>query len=291
MADLMNLTYAALLVWELEGGIRYWNRGAEELYGFSRAEAVGRVSHDLLRSELPGGLPSFLETLARSGRWDGELRHVTKDGRPIVVDSRNRLVHRDGRRLVLETNRDITERRQAVDRLAHLQAVTAGLGRALMPAQAARVIIEQAVPVVGAFAAFVSVLSPDRRAVEILGFSGVADALVQRWKLVKLEPPVPVTDAIRTGRSLYFESWTAVREQYPFFDDAQADVPPAARAVLPLTVGADTIGALTLMFADRHDFAADERAFLVIVQDVLSGRPARDDIAVLTVRLDSGIGR
>ena len=52
-ANLLEQTHDAILVWEFPGTITYWNRGAEQLYGFSREEAVGRLSHDLLQTEHP----------------------------------------------------------------------------------------------------------------------------------------------------------------------------------------------------------------------------------------------
>jgi PAS domain S-box-containing protein len=113
-ANLLEQTHDAILVWELPGTIRYWNRGAEQLYGFSREETVGRVSHDLLRTEHPMATKLFEPLIERYGSWTGELTHTRRDGRKIVVESRHVLMRdADGRQLVLETNRDVSERKQA----------------------------------------------------------------------------------------------------------------------------------------------------------------------------------
>ncbi len=102
------------LVWEFTTTIVYWNRGAEQLYGFSRKEAIGRPSLELLHTEHPMSTPEFEAVLERDGQWTGELTHTTRDGRRIIVESRHVLMREaDGRRLVLETNRDITERKRA----------------------------------------------------------------------------------------------------------------------------------------------------------------------------------
>src|SRR5215831_12837755 len=53
LADLLTLSYEPMLTWSLEGPIEFWNAGAELLYEFSRAEAVGRTSHDLLQTKFP----------------------------------------------------------------------------------------------------------------------------------------------------------------------------------------------------------------------------------------------
>ena len=112
-AEMLDLAHDAIFAWEMDGAISYWNRAAEEIYGYAREEAVGRVSHELLETEAVEDMDAILDSLRLSGRWQGELRHRTKDGREIVVESRMTLVKRNGHRLVLETNRDITERKRA----------------------------------------------------------------------------------------------------------------------------------------------------------------------------------
>jgi PAS domain S-box-containing protein len=112
-ANLLEQTHDAILVWEFPRTIIFWNRGAEQLYGFSREEAIGRSNHELLRTEHPLPMPGFEAALEREGAWTGELTHTTRDGRKILVESRHVLMREaDGRRLVLETNNDITERKR-----------------------------------------------------------------------------------------------------------------------------------------------------------------------------------
>jgi PAS domain S-box-containing protein len=108
-------------VWELPGTIIYWNHGAEQLYGFSKQEAIGRLSHDLLRTEHPMPAELFEAMIERHGTWTGELTHTTRDDRRIIVESRHLVMREpDGRRLVLETNRDITERKRAEEEVRKL---------------------------------------------------------------------------------------------------------------------------------------------------------------------------
>ena len=126
-AALIDQTYDPMLVWEWNGPISFWNRGAERLYGFSREEALGRVSHDLLHTNTVGGVGTFIEIMEREGWWEGELHHTSRDGRTITVDSRMVLVREAGRAYVIEANRDITERKKAEKELLDINERLEGL--------------------------------------------------------------------------------------------------------------------------------------------------------------------
>jgi two-component system CheB/CheR fusion protein len=106
---LLEQTQVPMFVWELDGTITYWNRGAEETYGFSRSEAVGHDVQDLLRTACSRA--ALVEALERYGRWSGELTKRHRDGTPVVVESRMTLSRDGGVGFVLETNLPITERK------------------------------------------------------------------------------------------------------------------------------------------------------------------------------------
>ncbi len=113
-AHLLDLSNDAIIVRDAGERITYWNRGAEELYGYSRAEAVGRVIKDLLRTEYPESLESIHRILLTEDRWAGEVIHTCKDGTRITCFSRWSL-DRDASgnpASILETNNNITDRKQ-----------------------------------------------------------------------------------------------------------------------------------------------------------------------------------
>lgn len=112
-ARLLDLSNDAIMVRDKADRITYWNQGASDLYGYSREEATGRVSHELMRTVFPEPLEQIIEQLQRNNRWSGELIHRRKDGSQIVVASRWAL-DRDERgdwKGVLETNNDITQQK------------------------------------------------------------------------------------------------------------------------------------------------------------------------------------
>jgi len=124
-ASLFDQTYDAVLVWDWEGSLTFWNRGAERLYGFSREEALGKPPQELLDTKTEGGSGVILEALERDSRWEGEIEQVTRDGRHIRLESRMTLVRESGRAYVLEVNRDITDRHLLEEQFRQAQKMEA----------------------------------------------------------------------------------------------------------------------------------------------------------------------
>ncbi|MBS0165676.1 MAG: PAS domain S-box protein [Nitrospira sp.] len=116
-ADMLNHSSDAILAWKIGGGIVYWNHGAEELYGWRSHEVIGRGSHELLSTNPLSTVTDMEACLARDGRWSGELSHVTRDGRQVIVESRLVRVTYGGMDYALESNRDMTERKRAEETL------------------------------------------------------------------------------------------------------------------------------------------------------------------------------
>jgi PAS domain S-box-containing protein len=113
-ASLLDLTHDTIFVRDMSDIISYWNRGAEELYGWRAEEAIGKHSHELLQTDFPIPIEEVRAELLRTGRWEGELRKTKADGSGVVVASRWSLRQNDGGRAVaiLETNNDITEHKR-----------------------------------------------------------------------------------------------------------------------------------------------------------------------------------
>ena len=121
-ASLLNLTHDTIFVRDTNDIITYWNRGAQELYGWTPAQAVGKRSQDLLQTVFPTAIDKIREELMRTNRWEGELTKTKADGTPVVVASRWSLRRDEQDRAVaiLETNNDITERRRREDEIQSL---------------------------------------------------------------------------------------------------------------------------------------------------------------------------
>ncbi len=123
-AQLLDLTHDTVVARDARDAITFWNRGAEQLYGWSREQAVGTVSHALLKTIFPESRQKIDELLLRTGHWEGELVNTRKDGTQVIVASRWSLQRDESGRPIgtLETNNDITERRHAEEALRRSQA-------------------------------------------------------------------------------------------------------------------------------------------------------------------------
>jgi two-component system, cell cycle sensor histidine kinase and response regulator CckA len=113
-AALLDLAQDAILVRDLEDRVLYWNKSAERLYGWTAAEALGRNAAELLYEGESLALRRAREQVLERGEWTGELEQVTREGRPIIVQSRWTLVRDQSgapkSKLILNT--DVTERKK-----------------------------------------------------------------------------------------------------------------------------------------------------------------------------------
>jgi PAS domain S-box-containing protein len=113
-ASLLNLTHDTIFVRDINDVITYWNRGAEELYGWTAEEAIGKHAHELLHSVFSISSDVVRVELLSAGRWEGEIQKTRADGTEVVVASRWSLRRDEQERpvAILETNNDISERRR-----------------------------------------------------------------------------------------------------------------------------------------------------------------------------------
>ncbi|MGO9377133.1 MAG: ATP-binding protein [Dissulfurispiraceae bacterium] len=130
--ELLMHSFDAIIVWRMDGGIESWNRGAQQMYGFTENEVLGRTTHKSLATIFPKPLSQIEADLHEKGQWEGELRHHTKDGREIIVSARLQLISGDdGVDKVLEINRDITERKRNEEQLQQAYSKLEESGREL----------------------------------------------------------------------------------------------------------------------------------------------------------------
>ena len=111
-AAILDLANDTIFVRDATDHIVYWNKGAERAYGWSSQEALGQVTHELLKTRFSEPLESILRKTAAEGHWEGELHHTRRDGAVLVMESRWSLIADESGTGtgVIEVNRDVTQR-------------------------------------------------------------------------------------------------------------------------------------------------------------------------------------
>jgi two-component system, LuxR family, sensor kinase FixL len=124
-AQVAGIAWAQVMTRSFRGEIRYWSRGMERLYGYTAAEALGRISHQLLRTEFPCSLGDLDDELLARNEWTGELRHRRRDGEEIIVVSHQSLRRTPGGAtpLVTEVNNDVTGERRNREARTYLASI------------------------------------------------------------------------------------------------------------------------------------------------------------------------
>jgi PAS domain S-box-containing protein len=113
-AALLDQAQDAILVSDLDQKILYWNKGAENIYGWTAEEAIGRDAHQLLFNKSSAPFDEARHAVVETGEWKGEGRQIRRDGAEIIVESRWTLV-RDEKgqpHSILVINTDVTEKRR-----------------------------------------------------------------------------------------------------------------------------------------------------------------------------------
>ncbi len=282
---LIELSYEPIFSWELGGGILTWNRGCEQLYGFTRDEAVGQVSHALLQTRHPIPFDTLKAHLLTGGTWTGELHQLTKDGREVTIESRHQLIQAEGKWLVLETNRDVTLRKLAEDNeqeLSRLNRTLKALARSsqsLLHIEDEQEYLKEVCRIVtedcGHAMVWVGYAENDEqksvRPVVHCGFEeGYLETLQITWADTE-RGRGPTGTAIRTGKVAVCRNMLTDPAFLPWRAEALKRG-YAASIVLPLLQGSRAFGALTIYSRHSDPFSDDEvRLLTELANDLAYG--------------------
>jgi PAS domain S-box-containing protein len=138
-AALLNIATDAIIVRDLDSRIQFWNNGAESIYGWTAAEAIGIRAERLFCPDIPLEAVGAFNTVQQQGAWQGELHKLTKAGKAVIVESRWTLVRDEAGnpRSILSVDTDITEKKSLeqqflrAQRLESLGSLASGIAHDL----------------------------------------------------------------------------------------------------------------------------------------------------------------
>ena len=123
-AALLDKAQDAIVVLDQNRNVSYWNQGAEKIYGWTAAEAIGKTMTELaFHGRTTSQLEEVIRTVEAHGEWLGEINEFTKDGRKVIIRSRCNLVRDEqgAPKACIIIGTDITERKQLEEQFTRAQ--------------------------------------------------------------------------------------------------------------------------------------------------------------------------
>ncbi|MFC4424810.1 GAF domain-containing protein [Deinococcus navajonensis] len=256
LAALLQATPDSIFALDHDGVFTYANSSAAALVGLTPAALVGRhlkreFFHmqgarwpDMTRRARDSGLPvEYMTFNANLGRWLQVQVIPVSDGLVVQV-------------------RDVT----ALHRAEQLHQVTAALGTARTEQDVMRVVLEQAVPAVGAYRGAMLALSDDRQTLELQGEEGYGPEERERFRRLALSQDLPASRAAQEARPVFASMPNATRD----FPDWNAVRSAATQSIaaLPLTFAGEVQAVLVLSFDTPRRFDEAEQQFLTTLTGV-----------------------
>jgi len=268
---LLDLAHDAIILRDPQDAILFWNHGAEELYGWTRDEAVGQCSHTLLHTQFPQPLETMEAEVLRTGYWEGELIQARQDGAPLVVDSRWTMSQDEhASSVIMEINSDITIHKQVERSRRLLAEAEQALEASLDPTTQWTNIAQVVVPLLADWC--VVYITQEGQSIHPVA---IAHADPQKKALVddlrRRYPPTPdaprgVAQVLRTGQPEFYpetsdELLAAIARDAKELELAQS-LGLKSVMIVPLATRGHTLGALTLVVSGESErqYTADDLA-------------------------------
>jgi PAS domain S-box-containing protein len=267
---LLEQVPAAVVAVDLAHVITRWSPGAEALYGWTEEQALGRSVRELIfASDTPN---DGIAAQTHSGRvWEGEVLVRHRDGHRLLVFVRNAPILDDHGAVVgvVGVSMDVTNVRrleadreaavsalgsrfdQTAERIASLQHLTAALVPAREQDDVVKAVLNGSLTVLPAVAAGILLLDEAAMSLRLAGSVGFPEQVASTYAVLPLAFDSPATQAIRTQSARLYGDAQAFTDAYPLLDSNQGF---QARAAVPVSAGGRPLGALTLAFAEAHEF-------------------------------------
>jgi PAS domain S-box-containing protein len=232
------------------------------MYGWKADEAIGRPVSILVPPHRAGEERRILAKILAGDRVEHyETERVTKDGREIVVSLTVSPIRNDEGEIEAASviARDVTRQRRTLELAERLREATSVLSREITPDRVLEGILDQMVGAMGAAAGAVGLLDGDE--IAVAGSRGHNADRIGEWQRFPVDSPLPMSEVIKTGQPVWSVTSDELRERFPVF--ATGEVPFEGLAVLPLSTGDETFGAVSLSFKEVREFTPEAKSFFI----------------------------
>jgi PAS domain S-box-containing protein len=267
---LLDTADASIMMTDRQHHLIYWNKGAERLYGWTEAEAIGKVPKEFLATNYPVPMEEIDCQLEETGRWQGQLHRKCKDGHYVETASSWANDKKTG--YTLQTAVDVTALNLARSELARANRALSALSKVnqlLLHSPEEDKLLQQAVEIIaesgGYPLAWIAIPMDDPgRTVKIGASAGKSVDYISKLNMTWNDEPAgrgPTGTALREGKPSVNHDfltypdcapWRELAMQYGF----------RSSICLPLIVEGKTIAGLTLYAAEENAFEERELALV-----------------------------
>jgi PAS domain S-box-containing protein len=263
LAALVEYSDDAIITKDRELRITSWNRAAERIYGWSAEEAIGRPISIIIPPHRSGEERQILDRILAGERVEHyETDRLTKDGQIKILSLTVSPIYGPDGDVVRASviARDVTAGHRSRELTERLHLLTQTLSKEVAPDRALDVLLEQAVPALGAAAGSVGLLNPETEEIELAGAIGHSEEGLGGWERFPLSADVPMSEAVRLNEAVWMQSTSEVKGRFAGLGDSRLRF--ESLAVIPLAVEGRPFGAVSLSFGERREFDLEERTFL-----------------------------
>jgi serine phosphatase RsbU (regulator of sigma subunit) len=158
----------------------------------------------------------------------------------------------------------IARERLAANRLHRLQAITEVLAGAVTPEEVAQATITAAMAALRADAAGLTVRADDDpRTLRVLAASTSDEGHFAEWRPHPIDTPIAGPEIVRTGRPIFIETRRELLARFPLVQKIEGDERFGGFAGVPVSLGSEVLGALSIGFHRDHMVPPEERGLLL----------------------------
>jgi PAS domain S-box-containing protein len=263
---LLEAAAESILITDADRSIIYWSNGAEQLYGWTQSEALGKSPQTLLQTSNQGPRENMESQLHETGHWRGPLARISKSGRRVVTQTALAIDKETGH--VLEASLDITAQALAESELKRVNRALSALSRvsqSMIHAISEEELLHQAVDIIvhdgGYPLAWIAIPNNDpEQTLTVVALAGPSSAYLENIRITWGDEPSgrgPTGTALRESRTVVVQDYATASICEPWREHAEA-YNLRSGVCFPLIVEDKTVAALTVYASEKNAFENQE---------------------------------